>query len=498
MLSLVDEGSREIHQYSNNNLHEIHTPVRPEILRNYLIDAQYDRDEIQFLVNGFTSGFSIGYRGPAKRQNSSRNIPFTPGVGDKIEMWNKIMKEVSEQRVAGSFSEIPFTNFIQSPIGLVPKADNKTRLIFHLSYKFSEAPEGQSLNACTPGDLCSTKYNDLDHAITSCLRTSGECKVPVYLAKSDLVSAFRMLPIKKQHWKWLIFKAENPITHEMVYFVDKCLPFGTSISCSHYQRFSNALKRITEFVTGKRWAITNYLDDFLFIEKSKERCDRLVRTFLSICKHIRVPVSLEKTEWATSNLTFLGILLDGEHLTLSIPLDKKEKALRILEYFGNKNKATVKQLQELTGFLNFLSQAIFPGRAFTRRMYAKYSGTINDKSGKFKKYHHVRLDQEFKFDCEVWKLFLQGDVYTFACRPMLDINNLQSATQLEFYSDASRNPDLGFGAVFRNEWIFGQWEAGFIEQQQPSISFLELYVLTAGILTWSDKLKNMCINICAL
>lgn len=143
------------------------------------------------------------------------------------------------------------------------------------------------------------------------------------------------------------------------------------------------------------------------------------------------------------------------------------------------------------GFLNFLSWAIFPGRAFTRSMYAKYSRTINDKSGKFKKYHHVRLDQEFKFDCDVWKLFLQGDIYTFACRPMLNINNLESATQLEFYSDASRNPDLGFGAVFRNKWIFGQWEPGFIEQQQPSISFLELYALTAGILTWSDKLLNM-------
>ena len=85
MLSLVDEGSREILQYSNNNLHEIHTPVHPEILCSYLIDAQYNSDEIQFLVNGFTSGFSIGYQGPTKRQNSSRNIPFTPGVGDKLK-----------------------------------------------------------------------------------------------------------------------------------------------------------------------------------------------------------------------------------------------------------------------------------------------------------------------------------------------------------------------------------------------------------------------------
>ena len=36
-------------------------------------------------------------------------------------------------------------------------------------------------------------------------------------------------------------------------------------------------------------------------------------------------------------------------------------------------------------------------------MYAKYSGL--DKQ-KLKAHHHVRLDAEFKFDCEVWRLFL--------------------------------------------------------------------------------------------
>ena len=60
------------------------------------------------------------------------------GVGNETEMWNKIMKDVSAKRVAGPFDKIPFTNFIQSPIGLVPKAGNKTRLIFHLSFNFED------------------------------------------------------------------------------------------------------------------------------------------------------------------------------------------------------------------------------------------------------------------------------------------------------------------------------------------------------------------------
>ena len=75
------------------------------------------------------------------------------------------MKEVHLKRVAGPFKEIPFTNFIQSPIGLVPKAgSDQTRLIFHLSYEFKlDGEASKSVNACTPRELCSVTYKDIDH-----------------------------------------------------------------------------------------------------------------------------------------------------------------------------------------------------------------------------------------------------------------------------------------------------------------------------------------------
>ena len=48
------------------------------------------------------------------------------------------MKEVQVGRFAGpsDLDNLPFDSFIQSPVGLVPKAGNKTRLIFHLSFDF--------------------------------------------------------------------------------------------------------------------------------------------------------------------------------------------------------------------------------------------------------------------------------------------------------------------------------------------------------------------------
>ena len=59
------------------------------------------------------------------------------------------MKEVQAKRVAGPFEQIPFEHFIQSPIGLIPKAgSDEARLIFHLSYDFKNGLK--SLTSFTP------------------------------------------------------------------------------------------------------------------------------------------------------------------------------------------------------------------------------------------------------------------------------------------------------------------------------------------------------------
>ena len=75
-----------------------------------LEEASFDEVERSFLIDGFTNGFDIGYKGPNSRQSRAKNIPFTPGVGDKVDMWNKIMKDVEAGWVAGPFNDIPFDN----------------------------------------------------------------------------------------------------------------------------------------------------------------------------------------------------------------------------------------------------------------------------------------------------------------------------------------------------------------------------------------------------
>ena len=278
-----------------------------------------------------------------------------------------------------------------------------------------------------------------------------------------------------------------------MYFVDKCLPFGASISCAHFQHFSNSLKHLVNFAVGCKQSLTNYLDDYLFLAAIESQCNYLVNTFLGICKKISFPVALDKTFWATLRLVFLGILLDGKGWRLCIPEEKRIKALNMIQKIVSKKKATIKDLQKLTGLLNFLCRAIHPGRTFTRRMYNKYSSPKDRKGNQLKHYHHVKLDEEFAKDCQVWRLFLENAESVTITHPFIDFENDRftfNAQTLEFYTDASACKDLGFGCYFRGEWTFGRWEMGFIEECEPSIEYLELFALLVGIFVWRDRLRN--------
>ena len=202
-------------------------------------------------------------------------------------------------------------------------------------------------------------------------------------------------------------------------FHDKCLPFGASISCAFFQAFPDALTHITEYLLELDKELTNCLDDFLFNSLWKDVCDSMMTQFLALCRRINCPVSEEKTEWSSVIMVFLGTLLDGERHCLCIPEDKRQKALNQIRYIKSSRTVTIKEVQKLTGLLNFLNRAIVPRRVFTRRMYAKIE-TTNAQGRKLKSHHHVTVDKEFKKDMHIWELFLEQAGASALCRLFLD------------------------------------------------------------------------------
>ena len=348
--------------FENFDLETVVSPIDYSKLDELLQLSGYNQSKTSFIVDGLKNGFSIGYEGDQNIKMTSPDLALT--VGTEVDLWNKIMKEVQAGRYAGPFTEIPFQNYIQSPIGLVPKDNgSSTRLIFHLSYPRS-SQHTISVNANTPRDQCRVKYQDFNMAIKRCIEEGPNC----HLSIADIKSAFRVLGICPQHWKYLIMKARSPLDGRIYYFVDKCLPFGVSISCALFQAFSDTIAYLVKWRARQNKDVVNYLDDFLFIALLKLACRMQLNIFTDLCTEINLPISVEKTQFPTTRLVFLGLLINTVRQMIFLPKEKIAKGIQIVEDILTKKskKVTIKELQKLCGFLNFLGRAVVPGRAFTR------------------------------------------------------------------------------------------------------------------------------------
>ena len=90
-------------------------------------------------------------------------------------------------------------------------------------------------------------------------------------------------------------------------------------------------------------------------------------------------------------------------------------------------------------------------------------------------------------DLELWKHFLTTP--RIFNRPFMDVM-IVTAEELDMYSDASKNFELGFGAYCGTEWSYGKWSDCDIARYNPSIEYLELFWVTVAVLHWLKLFKN--------
>ena len=62
--------------------------------------------------------------------------------------------------------------------------------------------------------------------------------------------------------------------------------------------------------------------------------------------------------------------------------------------------------------------------------------------------------------------------------------------ELNWCTDAAKAVGKGYGGHHLQSWFFGLWDKEFLRSKDPSIEFLELYAVTAGILLWLKLYQN--------
>ena len=223
-----------------------------------------DRNFAFNLLSTLNEGAHIGYCRPRSARISPNLISPTqhPDV-----VSSNLKKEVKLGRVAGPYPAPPLANFQCHPVGVIPKKHSSDwRTIYRLSY-----PQGNSINDHIAKDPYSLSYVRVDDAI-HILQSLGKGAL---MAKTDLKSAFRLIPIHHHDWNLL------GILSQSQYYVDMYLPFGLRSAPFIFNQLSDGLEWILKHNYGIQHVI-HILDDFFIAERSRLACLTSFSTLLRV------------------------------------------------------------------------------------------------------------------------------------------------------------------------------------------------------------------------
>ena len=426
-----------------------------------LLDKYPNKAAASVLREGFVHGFKLGYEG-LRVAREAKNLRSVYQLYDNTA--EKIEKERSLGRIAGPFKSPPFKNLIVSPIGLRPKPQpGKYRMIHHLSY-----PDGESINDGINSDVCSMHYTSFDVAINTVIQVGKGA----LMAKEDIESAFRLLPVHPEDFELLGMKLGDN------YYVDKALPMGASCSPALFEKFSTFIEWAAKLAANTD-NIVHYADDFLLVGCKEggggTPCQNIVEDFHTVCENIGVPLAKDKAVGPTTDIVYLGLRIDSIKQQVSVPPEKLQTILEKVEKALNAEKMTLKEIQSLVGSLSFVCRAIAPGRPFIRRLIDLAGGTK-------KSWHKIRLNEGVKSDLRMWVIFLKE----FNGVSLFQEQRWLAAADLELYTDASGG--LGFGGYMKGKWFQGEWPQK-IKFQGRSIAWMELFPIVVAVVVWGHMMK---------
>ena len=297
----------------------------------------------------------------------------------------KVNGEVKLGRIAGPFALPPLSDLVVSPLALRQKANsNKFRLLHNLSAPY----DGSSVNINIPDSEANVKFATLLNALEMLIQHN--C---LFLAKSDIADAFRLIPLHPSDYRLMGFRLDNK------FYFDKCLPMGCRSSCKIFERFSDSIV----FILKEKFDISlvvKVIDDFLFLAPSQDQCQNALDSFKELAKEIGLPLAEHKTVGPTRVISFLGLEINTIEGVVKLPPEKLQKYAQLVNEALSWEKISMRNAKSLIGKLNFAS-AVFPaGRTFLRRMY-------DLTSGKYVPNKKIRLRAKHKKDLRVWREFLK-------------------------------------------------------------------------------------------
>ncbi|SPO22772.1 uncharacterized protein UTRI_01450 [Ustilago trichophora] len=293
------------------------------------LDLYPDQAFASQLRGALRHGVKLGYDGPL-RHNARLDVTNLPMDSDDV---HHLRREIEARLAEGRLRHVTDPASIQlvcSPVGVVPKPhSDKRRTIYHLSHPRKPGPRLPSINDGINTSFVTIHYESLD-AIMDFIREHPSAS----LWKADLEDAFRHVIV-----------AESDARLMGIHF-DGCV---TVVD-----------------VTFRRVALSRRL---LWCFRHHPAAATPIQVLSLSAAALGFKLSHKKTVWDTTKLEILGIELDSVAQTASITQQRRQRILQLCSRIVERGRASLLELQQVAGHLQFVTRVAPHGRAFLRRLY---------------------------------------------------------------------------------------------------------------------------------
>jgi hypothetical protein len=416
------------------------------------------------------NGSYVRYEGDITATPRVRNHPEARAHPE--ETARLIIQEVQLGHMIGPFmpsdSPLPFTRI--SPLNIVPKKES-WRLINDLS-----SPKCYSVNDGIYH--MPTKWQLIQHALQLMTDMGRGC----HLAKMDVKSAYRLLPIHPTDWHLFGCIIEGLL------FIDTYMPFGGRSSGYIWERYAQAMQWILLHKYGipptSRW-----VDDFLFVLDPVNSHSMLLQAKQAFID-LGVPMDASKQEGPCTSLVYIGYTLNSEAMTIGTSAKQCERAMPLLDEACGRS-ITLADLEKLIGKLEFMSLPVRMGRSYmyhTRRaLYIAQHKRESIASSMPTAMYRVHLNADSRAEMRWWQTALTDDI---TCSIDMHIPWPSTVVPIEPTSDAS---EWGCGAYCGDEYISVQWSdqvkqiTGIASGTHRNMPLCEAIGVAIAVSTWRQR-----------
>ena len=408
----------------------------------------------RWLNRGYRLPFELGAESEARALLSTHCpatlIPSYSPTSEKGRVLKEMMATLLEKQVIEviQFDQLAFFNVVF----LRPKPGGKWRLILDVS----------RLNKF----LVTASFKmDTVQVIRQAVEEDS------WATSIDLTDAYHHIPVHENYRCFLAFQVGATR-----YRYCAC-PFGLSPLPQVFTVVSEVVKSFLR----KQWqcGVFQYIDDWLFMSRSRERVAGATRAFVRLCIRLGLLVNMSKSVLQPARqIVHLGMLWDFQHATLR-PSDKRvDDIVTTAQRVAAASRYPLQLLESLMGKLVSVESAV----PFGRLNYRTFQRQLVSELKYGRSFRWVKLAEGARVNVRWWARRLHL-LTTMSVRP--------PAPTMVIHTDAST---LGWGASCDGATLKGVWS---LQEKRLHINLLEMIAVKKTMSLWSSALasKVICFRI---